>query len=162
MLAAGKLFGKIASGALARYGFAYADLLANWPQIIGPDIAALCQPERINWPQKAPAAKGRAKSQRLAGTLVLRTEPGRALELQYSTPQIIERINRYFGYEAIIAVKFLQGPIARKPAKPKPAPRSLAPETRTRLRRELDSIGDENLKRALMRLATGALGEKQP
>jgi protein-disulfide isomerase len=44
--------------------------------------------------------------------MVLRVAEGRALEFQHLGPRIIERINGYYGYEAVAALKILQGTVA--------------------------------------------------
>ena len=161
MLAAGKLIGKAAGKALSRYGFATADLIARWPHIIGPELSGLCQPERIIWPHKAPASADRAGSQRLAGTLVLRAEPGRAMELHYQTSQILEKVNRYFGYEAIVSVKFKQAAMARSNQNLRPVRQVLADDKAVQVRQRMKDIDSEELKSALMRLANGVLGTRK-
>ena len=46
-----KHFREITKAAFARYGFAQADVVANWEAIVGPELAAVSAPERIRWPR---------------------------------------------------------------------------------------------------------------
>ena len=71
-------------------------LALDWPQIVGDEIARLCRP-------------GKVSPSRGAGSptsLELLTSPAAALELTHRTPQIIERVNRYFGYAYIDRLNF--------------------------------------------------------
>ena len=110
----GKHFKKIAGAALTRHGFAYADLLAHWPDILGPELSRHCLPEKLSFPRDP---SGTAKT---GGTLTLRARYGRALDVQYSAPAIIERVNAYCGYNVVVALKVLQGALP-EPAAPPPA-----------------------------------------
>src|SRR5262249_22870765 len=85
-------------------------------------------------------------------TLVLRVDGGRGLEVEFAARQIIERINAYFGYAAVGALRILQAPIAQDPpARGAPAPaRPSAPPPP-----ELGGIGDGALRAALARLGAG-------
>ena len=92
-------------------GLSEAALISDWPDIIGAALAAECVPVRI-----ARGADG------TGGTLHIRVSGVLALELQHLQPQVIERINGYFGYQAISRIALQQGPIrARKPAARPPA-----------------------------------------
>ena len=43
----GVLLDRVLSSALKRRGFGKIDLLAHWSAIVGPELAALSQPDRI-------------------------------------------------------------------------------------------------------------------
>ena len=149
-----KHFEKLTKASFARYGFAYGELMARWPDIVGGALAQYCEPERIKWPRGAGET-----AQKLGGTLVIRAEPGRGLDLQYQSHQIIERINQFYGYGAVTSVKVMQGHITgNKPLKQKDNP--LDPKTEQALETRLESIADEKLKQALHRLGTGALANR--
>ena len=113
-----KHFREITKAAFARYGFAQADVVANWDAIVGADLAAVSAPERIKWPRGSGE-----EAQKQGGTLVIRAAPGRALELQYEASRIISRINSFFGYGAVAQVKVMQ---AVELGKPRPKPPALA------------------------------------
>ena len=120
-----KHFREITKAAFARYGFAQADVVANWDAIVGSDLAAVSAPERIKWPRGAGE-----EAQKQGGTLVIRAAPGRALELQYEASRIISRINSFFGYGAVAAAQGDAGAWSCRQAPPE-AP---CPSRKTRLR----------------------------
>jgi hypothetical protein len=90
----------IAAPALRRQGFARAEVLSRWAEIVGPELAAGCQPERITFKRDGSGA-----------TLKVRVEPGLGPEIQHRAPDIIERINGYFGYRAVQALSLIQAPL---------------------------------------------------
>ncbi len=152
-----KHFNPVAGKALERYGFAYAELIANWSAIVGDELAAFTTPERVRWPRSGEAHEGRGRG----GTLIVAAEPGRAIELQHDSGRIIERINGYYGYEAITALKIRQTRVQRHPP-PKPRPVEISPEESERLQHRLETIADEPLKAALKRLGRGVLAGQKP
>jgi hypothetical protein len=149
-----KHFEKLTKASFARYGFAYGELMARWPEIVGETLAQQCEPERIKWPRGSGE-----NAQKLGGTLVIRAEPGRGLDLQYKAHHIIERINQFYGYGAVTSVKIMQGHVSSsKPLTNKV--NSLDVKTEEALSQHLQTIGDEKLKEALHRLGAGALAKR--
>lgn len=149
-----KDFRALTRAAFARYGFAYADLITQWPAIVGETLAQWSEPERIKWPRSG------GDQRKQGGTLVIRVIPGRGLDLQHQTPQIIERINSFYGYAAIATVKIMQGTIGRKPTHP--PPRELGADQIQALEARLEAVADPDLKEALRRLGKGILTPRSP
>lgn len=112
---------KVVAAAFEKYGFHTAEIMTSWETIVGADLARLTRPEAIKWPR---GAKGRVASDdeaRTGGaTLVLASNPAFALEVSYRTQEIVDRINRYFGYRAIAQLRIVQTPNAEIPAKRDP------------------------------------------
>ena len=140
------------------YGFAYAEILAGWRNIVGDEYAAFCAPERIRWPrgQSEFASQGRRKA---GGMLVIRVADGRAVELQHDSSRIIERVNTYYGYEAVTGLSFVQGPL------PAPQERAvirepLSAEREQVLEQRIAPVRNDELRRALRRLGRGAMSRK--
>jgi hypothetical protein len=120
---------EVTRSALARRGFAAARVIADWPAIVGPALADASLPERL--------VRGRSAD---SATLVVRVRPGAALELQHWMPQLIERLNGYFGFRAVGQIRMIQGPVAPRPRRERrPAPR-LAPEGAAALESRLAPI----------------------
>ena len=63
-------------------------------------MPARTAPERIRWPRDGKAA-----------TLVVRCDPSLALQFPHETDRVRERLNAYFGYPAVGAVKIVQQPV---------------------------------------------------
>ena len=91
-------------------GLARAELIAWWPEIVGPAYACRTVPERIRWPRDGKAA-----------TLFVRCDPSLALQLAHEADRMRERLNGYLGYAAVGAVRIVQGRVGPE-AVPAPAP----------------------------------------
>jgi hypothetical protein len=141
-----KHFRDITKPAFARYGFGHGELLSRWPEIVGEALADHCEPEKIRWPRQAGE-----QSQKAGGTLFVTASPGRALDVQYEVPRMVERINRFFGYGAVSTVKITQGTVKPRTAA-KAAPLAPAP---ARLTAGIGEVEDPLLQDALTRLAAG-------
>lgn len=147
---------KLTRKVLEKYGFSAATLITDWSTIVGADIAAYAQPERLKWPRGgSPDAEPRRSAGSSGATLQLRVEGSRALDVQYRSRQIIERINAYFGYAAVAELRILQAPVAL-PHQERQAPRT-APVALTQ---EVAGIADAALRDALGRLGAGIRAER--
>ncbi len=154
--AVGSFVPKLTQKAFEKYGFSAATLLTDWAQIAGADVAGYTVPERLKWPRGA-GAYGEVEEGsegRPGATLVLRVDPARALDVEYKGRQIIERINAYFGYRAVAALRLIQAPV--EAATPREALRS----AHVRGPQEAAAAGDADpLTRALARLGAGVMGQ---
>lgn len=156
----GALTPRVTKTAFEKFGFATAQLVSDWRQIAGERLATATAPEKIRWPRRAEGGgvADERGGQRSGATLVLRVEPAVALDVQYQTAQIIDRINAYFGYRAIAEVRLVQGPVERrKPSPSRPvAPSSARPHGTLRpAPAALAAIADDGLKAALERMQSG-------
>lgn len=145
------LLSSLLDPAARRRGLAEAKLLTEWPTIIGPGLAARCQPIRL----------GRS-TDRVGGLLVLHVAGTAALELQHSEWQILERINGFFGYPAVGRLHLIQAPPSRSSARPEPPrvrPVSAADELE--VRKAVQVIRDPGLRTALADLGR-ALRSRDP
>jgi hypothetical protein len=136
---------KTLAGAFAKQGFAAVELATRWPEIVGAEIAAHSQPEKIQWPRSPQA--GNASE---PGTLMLRVEGPAAVEIQHLSEVILQRVNQFFGWQAVAGLRLRQAPLARR-AEPRrlPAP---DPAATARIASTLPEIRDEKLRQALARL----------
>src|SRR5262249_22736439 len=162
--------------AFAKFGFTTAQLVTDWPTIVGRDLAAVCAPERLKWqprPQPAklaaadqptpqrPAPPMAGRPERRGATWVVRVEGARALDLQYRSRQLLERVNAYFGYAAVSELRLLQAPLA--PALPARG-RARAPVADVAAAAAVlgAGIGDLALRQALQRLAAHVQAGRAP
>lgn len=137
------LLHKTLGNAFARQGFASTELVTRWSEIVGAEIAAHSEPEKIQW--RRPVV-GRPSE---PGTLVLRVEGPAAIEIQHLSTIVLERVNRFFGWQAVAGLRLRQAPLARKTRSPPPA---LDREAAARIAADLTEITDEKLRDALARL----------
>ena len=146
------LMPQISRTAFRRFGFVQSSVVTRWPEIVGPTHARSCTPEAIRFP---PGEKS-------DGILQLVVTPAQAPLIQHVIPEIIERVNRFFGYNAVSRVKLRQGavkpPEDKRPAKAPPSLKPIPMELGDSLR----DIGDPELRTVLESLARslGAQEEK--
>jgi len=155
----GSFVPKLTQKAFEKYGFSTVALLTDWAAIAGKELAAYTRPERIKWPRSVSitgdvevGAEGRP-----GACLILRVDPARALDVQYSTAQLLERINIYFGYRAVTDLRILQAPVepVTKAAKPVAVVVAAAKPAGARNPMAVPAVADEALRAALMRLQDG-------
>ena len=90
------------------------ELVTRWTDIVGAEIAAHAEPIKLQWPR---AVRRRAAE---PATLVLRVEGPAAIEIQHQSAVILERINRFFGWQAVGRIALRQAPLQ---AAARPGPR---------------------------------------
>jgi hypothetical protein len=139
-----ELTSEFMADAFKRQGFASTELVTRWKDIVGPDIAAHAEPVKLQWPRQV---EGEPPD---PATLVLRVEGPAAIEIQHQAAVVLERINRFFGWQAVERIAFRQAPLSRPRAKPVP-PRRDAAEA-ARVESTLGAIEDDDLRAALGRL----------
>lgn len=125
---------------LGRRGLGEGDICFHWESIVGGSfLARNSAPERIQFP----------RGKRTEGTLHLRVPNGTlAMQLTHLTPQIVQRVNGFYGYPAIADVRIHQRPLPPRPKTPGEPPPLPEPE-RERLDLRLKDIDDPRLKAAL-------------
>jgi len=129
---------RVAAPILGKRGLAEARIVTDWRAIVGETAAQRSAPERLVRGRQAggPAA---------GGTLRLRVAGAWAIEFQHMAPELIARINGYFGYAVVARIQFIQAPLPaarRAPAPPAP----LAPEAEARLAALTAKIDDPDLR----------------
>ncbi|PLK26544.1 DUF721 domain-containing protein [Novosphingobium sp. TH158] len=129
--------------AFRRFGFVQSSVVTRWPEIVGERHARVCMPESIRFP---PGEKSE-------GIMELVVVPAHAPMIQHVVPEIIERVNRFFGYNAVARIRLRQGAVKAPPAGERPtAPPSLKPIP-MELGESLRDIGDPELRTVLESLA---------
>jgi hypothetical protein len=131
--------------AFAKQGFASADIVTHWADIVGPEVAAHAEPIRLQWPR---GTGGEEEPE--PGTLILRVEGPAAIEIQHLSAVILERVNRFFGWRAVGRIALRQAPLTRRgPSRPPPGPSA---EAVAEVAATLPEVADEGLRGALARL----------
>jgi hypothetical protein len=128
--------------AFRRFGFVQSSVVSRWPEIVGVKYASVSAPESIRFPP----------GKRADGVLTLVVAGAHATVMQHVAPTIIERVNRFFGYAAIVKVAIRQGDI-QAPARAKPPLREVA--VPVALSDSLKTVADPELKAVLESLARG-------
>lgn len=141
------LMPQIGRAAFRRFGFVQSSVVTRWPEIVGDRHARVCMPESIRFP---PGEKSE-------GIMQLVVLPAHAPLIQHVIPEIMERVNRFFGYKAVSRVKLRQGAVKPRKGTDGPEGRAKAPVSLKPIPMELgDSlrdIGDPELRTVLESLA---------
>lgn len=148
----GELMPEIGRTAFRKFGFIQSSVVTRWAEIVGTKHARVCAPESIRFP---PGEKS-------GGILQLVVVAAHAPMIAHVEPEIIERVNRFFGYNAVTRIKLRQGAVKPPPAEKGPvAPPSLRPIP-IELGESLRDIGDPELRTVLESLARnlGGNGDK--
>ncbi|MEI9987687.1 MAG: DciA family protein [Aliidongia sp.] len=148
----GSAVAKIAAPVLGRRGFGEAQVILQWPAVVGELLARDSLPIKLAFP----------RGDRLDGTLHLRVAAGAALEIQHLEPLIVERINGFFGYRAVARLAIRQGPLPRKAEPRAPKPRPLARSETAALERRLEEVKDPELRAALESLGRAVIAAAPP
>jgi hypothetical protein len=137
------LMPEVGRTAFRRFGFVQSSVVSRWPEIVGVRHARICTPESIRFPP----------GEKHDGILQLVVVPAHAPIIQHVIPEIIERVNRFFGYNAVARAKIRQGAVQPPPAATRQsAPPSLKPIP-LELGESLRDIGDPELRAVLESLA---------
>jgi hypothetical protein len=127
------LLPRLTRPAFRRMTPATAQVMADWPSIVGPALAAVTAPQRL-----------------AAGQLTIACSGPIAMELQHLATELIGRINTHLGGEPVKRLRFVQ---TFQPAQPPPAP----PPPPAPLRREAEAAV-AHLPAGPLRDALAALG----
>lgn len=93
-----KLLPKLVKSTFEKKGFVQAEILLEWSKIVGQEMSQKCTPEKLIFP----------KGNKTEGTLYLNVQISSGLLIEYGTPLIIDKINSYFGYQAVTRLKIKQ------------------------------------------------------
>jgi len=132
----------IAKPILGMYGFVSVDILRNWEEIVGEDLAKGIRPEKLTFD----------KDKRTNGTLHVKSAGGAfAMLFEHQKARVIERINTFFGYPAVKNIKIRQG--ALKLAQPSGnSERLLTPIEQKTLTARVADIEDPELRERVYRI----------
>jgi len=84
----------ISKSALKKRGFADNKIFDEWMNIVGDNYKDICKPIKLSNTQ-----------QNEGGLLTIEVKSALSTEMNMQRLQLIEKINNYFGYNAISAIK---------------------------------------------------------
>ena len=122
-------------------GFSVARVLTHWDEIVGPDTAKVSRPVNVSYGRKG-----------IGATLTILTTGSYGPILQAQLPQIREKVNACYGYNAIARIRITQtSPTGFGPPQPNAGeikPRVLRPCSPDATAATRD-VQDEGLRAAL-------------
>ncbi|WP_066799205.1 DUF721 domain-containing protein [Sphingomonas soli] len=146
--AVSELLPDVGRAAFRKFGFVQHSIVSRWVEIVGERYARVSTPESIRFPQ----------GKRAEGVLSLVVGGAHAPMMQHIAPEIVERVNRFFGYPAVARLSIRHGEV-KKLDKPLPPP-SLKPLSEE-MSESLRGIADPELKNVLEALAAGVLASDE-
>ena len=137
-----ELLPAVGGAAFRRFGFVQSAIVSRWPEIVGERLAAASTPESIRFPV----------GKKQDGVLTLTVRGAHAPMISHLTDEIVERVNRFFGYAAVVRIAIRQGEVTKRAERR--APPALAPAP-AEFGQSLKGIADPELKAVLEALASG-------
>jgi len=132
--------GHMAKKLLGKRGFANADLLIHWPEIIGEELSKAMKPEKMV----------RSKTNPNIMVLHVRVANGAfAVMAEHQKKIILDKINTFLGYNAVCDIKIRQDLIELPAENREIAHKELTREQASFISQKLDQIQDETLKKRL-------------
>ncbi len=120
-------------------GHIYSETLNNWKYIVGEDLFKFCYPKTFKNSNKF------GKS-----TLLIMVERGHEVELEYSRKEIMDKMNRFFGYSVVEKVKFTSFDNAKEIIlKENDLGKS---ETINKFQKKVNDVKNEKIKKSLLEL----------
>lgn len=151
------LVGKAMTPACKKRGFASVDIVASWADIVGERYGTRVQPDRLIWPRQPELSDPERPPQ--PATLVVHTDGPTALMLSHDSPQVIERINTFYGWAAIGRIKILQKPVSVKRPPVRKTLRSLTKSEEQKLDARLETVENDRLRTALKKLGAQVIAK---
>ncbi|MDX9689066.1 MAG: DUF721 domain-containing protein [Proteobacteria bacterium] len=150
----------VARTAVGKEWALYATLIEHWSEIVGADYAQKTKPVKISFPKGKKAGENWARHKQTGGTLLIRLPHGLRMEFSFLIPQMLQRINAFFGYPAIATLQF--DSYYEKASVPPPPPaqeKTLTDREKSLLKEQLKDIDNNELREALERLGESVLRE---
>jgi hypothetical protein len=136
----GSLVPAVTRQTFRKHSPAAAQLLADWEIIVGPKVASMTVPRRLD-----------------RGVLTIACAGPAAMDLHYMGVEVINRINTHLGGQPVHSLKFTQAGMPRKPA----PIRSLPPEAILEAEAAVAELPDGELKSALAALGRVVIGRSK-
>ena len=132
---------KLVAPLLGKKGMIQVDVLKHWQDILGSELASGVTPFSVSFSKQKEGAVLTVKA--FSGAF--------AVEFTARKEQIIERLNSYFGYEAISDIRIKQGGTFNPPAPVKPE-ETFSAEKTAELQKIAAGIENESLRESVIRL----------
>ena len=119
-------------------GHMYSETLDNWKYIVGEELFKVCYPKSFK------------SSNKLGGSFLnIMVKRGNEVDLEYSKKNIMNKINAYFGYEAVKNIKLntFEGEYEKNIKK------KAVSATKKEHIKKIDNIKNDKIKKSLLELS---------
>ena len=119
-------------------GHIYSETLSNWKYIVGENLFKICYPKSFKNSNKFGVS-----------TLLIMVKRGHEVDLEYSKKNIINKINAFFGYEAVKSIKLntFEGEYEKNIVK------KVVDATKKEHIKKIDNIKNDKIKKSLLELS---------
>jgi len=149
-----EIIGKVLEPVLARRAGMTLDLIRAWPEIVGKEFSKTTRPEKIDWPRRA-----HEDDPFKPAVLVVACENSSAIFFQHEQAPVLERVNLFFGFEAIERIRILQKAVLQAKTQKASNTDPISSEEQARLEAMLEAIDDPDLKHTLVKLGKGVISK---
>ncbi len=123
---------------LDKKGHMYSETLDNWKYIVGDELFKVCYPKSFK------------SSNKLGGSyLNIMVKRGNEVDLEYSKKNIINKMNAYFGYEAVKNIKLNTFESQYE----KNIKKKVVNATKREHIKKIDNIKNDKIKKSLLKLS---------
>jgi len=123
---------------LYKKGHMYSETLDNWKYIVGDELFKICYPKSFK------------SSNKLGGSyLNIMVKRGNEVDLEYSKKNIINKMNAYFGYEAVKNIKLNTFESQYE----KNIKKKVVNATKREHIKKIDNIKNDKIKKSLLKLS---------
>ena len=144
--------GEMLSPALKARGFANSEIVTRWPDLVGHELARSTRALQLKWPPRG--SRSDLEQPDRGATLIIAVSGAAGLELQYSSAQIIERINAALGWRCVTKLALRQQSVVSRKDERRPET-PLSSEEIARLTAATAKVEDRELRIALAKLGKG-------
>ena len=134
------------------YGFAEGSMIRHWKEIAGASLSRCTLPLRL--------MHRKEKGEKVV-TLHLLVESAAALQVQHQIPLLIEKVNIFYGYQAVTRISLVQGRAGSQKNKEQEKETPADPATVKKIQSWTEAMQESGLKNALIRLGEEVLKEEQ-
>lgn len=152
---------KVIKPIMTKNGISHFELLENWSDIVGSDIASSTRPIKVSGMNyKKPTQKTQKNPTK---TLHLLVKQAFALDIQYYIPQIIERVNQYYGYPFIHTIFIKQGYETEETLKKIKVKKekNICPDQLNKIDHAVSKVDNEGLSKALKRMGQSIILDQE-
>ena len=139
----------------------FGKMLANWALIVGDETAQKAMPLELKFSRSKNKEEDEVKGKNAQAILTLAVKPAFALEMSYQKLLLMEKVNVFFGYQAIKDIRLVQNSeIMNKKTGSRPLPRPLTLTEQQRIETLCEKVQENDLQTALKNLGKAILSRK--
>ena len=151
-----ELVGKVMEPVMKRRSGMTVALLNSWSDIVGSEFRHTTKPLRIDWQRRQDEGDPFEPA-----TLLVGCDSASAVFFQHEQSSILERVNLFFGFQAIKRIKIVQQPVFKAAGDQKADSNNLDAQTEAELSEMLEDIDNQTLKETMKKLGRGVISQSR-